>query len=87
MAKALHSRPVNRRKTAVVENVRAILASKGGDLWTIEPDATVYDALAMTFRTVKVRRNPRCPICGENPEITELRDELDALNVCNREKR
>jgi len=47
----------------------------------------VYDALAMTFRTVKVRRNPRCPICGENPTITELKDELDALNVCDLEKR
>ena len=47
----------------------------------------VYDALAMTFRTVKVRRNPHCPICGENPTITELKDELDALNVCDLEKR
>jgi molybdopterin/thiamine biosynthesis adenylyltransferase len=47
----------------------------------------VYDALAMTFRTVKVRRNPHCPICGENPTITELKDELGALNVCDLEKR
>jgi molybdopterin/thiamine biosynthesis adenylyltransferase len=47
----------------------------------------VYDALAMTFRTVKVRRNPHCPICGENPTITELKDELDALNVCDLEKK
>lgn len=47
----------------------------------------VYDALAMTFRTVKVRRNPHCPICGENPSITELKDELDALNVCDLEKK
>src|SRR5512136_317076 len=37
-----------------------------------------YDALAMNFRTVTVRRNPRCPICGGNPGITELEDELDA---------
>jgi molybdopterin-synthase adenylyltransferase len=47
----------------------------------------VYDALAMTFRTVKVRRNPHCPICGENPAITELKDELDAMNVCDLEKK
>jgi hypothetical protein len=47
----------------------------------------IYDALAMTFRTVKVRRNPHCPICGENPTIMELKDELDALNVCDLEKR
>ncbi|MGD0843814.1 MAG: molybdopterin-synthase adenylyltransferase MoeB [Geobacteraceae bacterium] len=43
----------------------------------------IYDALAMTFRTVQVRRNAHCPICGENPTITELKDELDALNVCD----
>ncbi len=42
----------------------------------------IYDALAMSFRTVQVRRNPRCPICGNNPVISELRDELDALDVC-----
>jgi molybdopterin/thiamine biosynthesis adenylyltransferase len=47
----------------------------------------VYDALAMTFRTVKVRRNPHCPICGENPTITGLKDELDALNVCDLERK
>jgi adenylyltransferase/sulfurtransferase len=35
----------------------------------------VFDALALRFREVKFRRNPKCPICGENPTITELRDE------------
>lgn len=35
----------------------------------------VFDALAMRFREVKFRRNPRCPLCGEAPTITELRDE------------
>jgi adenylyltransferase/sulfurtransferase len=33
-----------------------------------------YDALAMTFRTFKVRRNPNCPICGESPTIKTLID-------------
>jgi hypothetical protein len=47
----------------------------------------IYNALDMTFRTVDVRRNPHCPICGENPTITELKDELDALSVCDLEKR
>jgi molybdopterin/thiamine biosynthesis adenylyltransferase len=46
----------------------------------------IYDALAMNFRTVQVRRNPHCPVCGENPTITELRDELDALNVSDLER-
>lgn len=34
-----------------------------------------YDALEMNFRAVKLNRNPNCPLCGENPEITELKDE------------
>jgi len=34
----------------------------------------LYDALAMTFHEFKVRRNPKCPICGENPSIKELID-------------
>jgi molybdopterin/thiamine biosynthesis adenylyltransferase/rhodanese-related sulfurtransferase len=33
-----------------------------------------YDALAMTFKTYKVRRHAKCPICGENPTIKELID-------------
>lgn len=31
-----------------------------------------YDALAMTFREVRVRKNPECPLCGANPSITGL---------------
>lgn len=42
-----------------------------------------YDALDMEFRAVDVRRNAACPICGDNPTITELRDEVEALNVCD----
>ncbi len=34
----------------------------------------LYDALSMDFRKVKVRRNPQCPVCGDNPTITELID-------------
>jgi adenylyltransferase/sulfurtransferase len=34
----------------------------------------LYDALAMTFREFKVRRNPRCPMCGDHPSITKLID-------------
>ncbi len=34
----------------------------------------LYDALDMTFREMKVRKNPRCPICGPNPTITGLID-------------
>ncbi len=34
----------------------------------------IYDALKTTFRRVKVPKNPECPVCGENPTITELGD-------------
>ena len=34
----------------------------------------MYDALAMSFKTFKIRRNPECPVCGDNPSVTELID-------------
>ena len=33
-----------------------------------------YDAMAMSFKTYKVRRNPNCPICGDKPTISSLID-------------
>ena len=37
----------------------------------------LYDALDMSFLTVKLKKNPNCKICGKNPEITELIDYED----------
>ncbi|MCH8813908.1 MAG: molybdopterin-synthase adenylyltransferase MoeB [Chloroflexi bacterium] len=34
----------------------------------------LLDALAMEFRVVKLRQDPSCPLCGDNPTITELID-------------
>jgi sulfur-carrier protein adenylyltransferase/sulfurtransferase len=34
----------------------------------------IYDALEMSYRTVNIRKDPECPICGKNPTITELID-------------
>jgi len=34
----------------------------------------LYDALGMSFREMKLRKDPNCPICGENPTVTELID-------------
>jgi bacteriocin biosynthesis cyclodehydratase domain-containing protein len=31
-----------------------------------------YDALGMRFREVRLRRDPRCPLCGESPTIRDL---------------
>ncbi|MDQ1604144.1 MAG: sulfur-carrier protein adenylyltransferase/sulfurtransferase [Actinomycetota bacterium] len=34
----------------------------------------VYDALEMQYRSVKVRKDPECAVCGKNPTVTELID-------------
>ena len=34
----------------------------------------LVDALAMTFRELKLRKNPECPVCGEHPTVTHLID-------------
>ena len=34
----------------------------------------LIDALSMSFREVKLKRNPACPLCGDNPTVTELID-------------
>jgi molybdopterin/thiamine biosynthesis adenylyltransferase/rhodanese-related sulfurtransferase/molybdopterin converting factor small subunit len=34
----------------------------------------IYDALRMRFRELKLRRDPECPVCGDNPTVKELID-------------
>ena len=34
----------------------------------------LVDALGMRFRELKLRKNPECPVCGENPTVTKLID-------------
>ncbi len=34
----------------------------------------LFDALAMKYRELKLRKDPNCPICGENPTIKALID-------------
>jgi adenylyltransferase/sulfurtransferase len=34
----------------------------------------LFDAWTMKFRELKLRKNPDCPLCGENPTIKELID-------------
>ena len=34
----------------------------------------LLDGLSMEFRVVRTRRNPACPLCGDNPTVTELID-------------
>src|SRR5213594_1534515 len=39
----------------------------------------LFDALATEFSEVKLRRDPACPVCGENPTIT---DYIDYVEFC-----
>ena len=43
----------------------------------------LFDALAMKFRELKLRKNPECPVCGEHP----TRDEIDRLRRILRNSR
>lgn len=40
-----------------------------------------YDSLKMSFRTLKLRRDPGCPLCGETPSITSY---IDYDGFCSR---
>src|ERR1700694_5812378 len=43
----------------------------------------LVDALSMQFRTLKLRKNPDCPVCGTHPTVTEL---IDYDQFCGIEK-
>ena len=53
--------------TEVVKLILGVGDSLSGRLLLI-------DALSMEYRTVKLRRDPECPLCGDNPTVTELID-------------
>jgi molybdopterin/thiamine biosynthesis adenylyltransferase/rhodanese-related sulfurtransferase len=45
----------------------------------------VYDALEMSYRSVKVRKDPNCALCGENPTVTGLIDYDDFCGAVSEE--
>jgi sulfur-carrier protein adenylyltransferase/sulfurtransferase len=45
----------------------------------------LYDALAMRFRELKLRRNPDCPVCGDHPTITKLIDYQEFCGIPNQQ--
>src|SRR5580692_556313 len=45
----------------------------------------LYDALAMRFRELKLRRNPECPVCGDHPTITKLIDYQEFCGIPHQE--
>lgn len=51
--------------TEVLKELAGIGDSLAGSL-------LIYDALGTTFRKVKVKRDPACPLCGEHPSIHDL---------------
>ncbi|MFZ5997355.1 MAG: HesA/MoeB/ThiF family protein [Nitrospirota bacterium] len=62
--------------TGVVGSLQAIEVIKillgKGEL--LKNALLIYDALRVTFRRVRVPKNPECPVCGEHPTITALQD-------------
>jgi hypothetical protein len=41
-----------------------------------------YDALGMRFREVKLRRDPKCPLCGTSPTIKDLSIHRGGSDAC-----
>jgi len=39
----------------------------------------IYDALEMTYRKIKVRKDPKCPLCSEKPSQTALLADYEAF--------
>src|SRR5579863_4749299 len=46
----------------------------------------LIDALGMKFRELKLRKNPDCPVCGENPTVKELIDYNEFCGIRGEEK-
>jgi adenylyltransferase/sulfurtransferase len=61
--------------TEVLKELLGIGESLSGKL-------VIYDALSVTFRTVRLPRDPGCPLCGDHPAITDLSGHGSTANVC-----
>ena len=47
---------------------------------TLNNRLLIFDALTMDFKKLKIRRDPACPVCGDNPTQTGL---IDYEEFCN----
>ena len=61
------------QSTEVLKELLAIGESLSGTL-------LIYDALGATFRNVRVKPDSTCPLCGDNPTITDLSSYLPMTN-------
>jgi adenylyltransferase/sulfurtransferase len=52
---------------------------------TLNGRLVVFDALGMKFRELKIRRDPKCPICGDNRTIHQLIDYHQFCGVADEE--
>ncbi len=52
------------------ETIKIILGAEG----ILVNRLVLFDAWAMKFRELKLRKDPDCPVCGDRPTITELID-------------
>jgi len=59
------------QSTEVLKEIMGIGESLSGSLMVI-------DGLATEFRKIKVKADPGCPLCGEQPSITDLSAHLNA---------
>ena len=60
-----------------------IMLGKGD---TLSGRLLLFDALGMKFREMKIRRDPECPVCGDNPTVTELIDYEQFCGMPSEEK-
>ena len=67
--------------TGVIGSIQAIetlkLILEIGD--SLASRLLLFDALSMEFRVVKLRRDPKCPLCGDDPTVHEL---IDYVEFC-----
>ncbi|HLL14667.1 MAG TPA: molybdopterin-synthase adenylyltransferase MoeB [Pyrinomonadaceae bacterium] len=55
------------------ETIKLILGGESGSSPLVNR-LLLFDAWRMRFRELKLRKDPKCPVCGEHPTITELID-------------
>jgi len=41
----------------------------------------MFDSFGLSMQMIQLKKNPRCPICGSHPEITELEDYTEFCRV------
>ena len=61
--------------TEVLKEILGIGESMSGRLM-------IYDALSVSFRNVRVKRDLGCPLCGDHPSITDLSGHRSTAHAC-----